>query len=106
MKVVGAVALDVLREARSRKWVLALVIAISLTLIFLALSLRMDVLDGALASTRLFGALLGTDIRSAEVALRPVFRAAAYVIYYGGLRFGVLGCSDFAPRLLSPGRIE
>ena len=96
MKMVGAVALDVLREARSRKWVLALAIAISLTLICLALSLRMDVLDGALASTRFFGALLGTDIRSAEVALRPVFRAAAYVIYYGGLMFGVLGCSDFA----------
>lgn len=106
MKVIVAVALDVLREARSRRWVLALAIAISLTLISLALSLRMDVLDGALASTRLFGALLGTDIRSVDVALRPVFRGAAYVIYYGGLSFGILGCADFAPSLLSPGRIE
>lgn len=106
MKVIGAVALDVLHEARSRRWVLALAIGVSLALLWLALSLRMDVLDGALATTRLFGMILDTDIQSVDVALRPVFRGAAYVIYYGGLVFGILGCSDFAPSLLSPGRIE
>jgi ABC-type transport system involved in multi-copper enzyme maturation permease subunit len=40
------------------------------------------------------------------VALRPVFVAASYVLSYGGIAFGLLACSDFAPSLLSPGRIE
>jgi Cu-processing system permease protein len=101
-----AIALDVLREARHRRWVLALAIAITLALLALSLTLRMDVVDGALASTRLFGRIVAADRQSPEVVLRPVFRVAAYLIFYGGLLFGLLGCSDFAPSLLSPGRIE
>src|SRR5690606_29960360 len=64
------------------------------------------VVDGALAATRLFGNNLDNDIRAADVALRPVFEAAAYLIFYGGLCFGILACSDFVPSLLAPGRIE
>jgi Cu-processing system permease protein len=98
--------MDVLREARYRRWVIALGGAITLVLLTLALTLRMDVVDGALASTRLFGHVLGMGGEKAEVVLRPVFGAAAFVIFYGGLLFGIVGCSDFAPRLLAPGRIE
>jgi Cu-processing system permease protein len=46
------------------------------------------------------------DIQAADVAVRPIFRGLAYVIFYGSTVFLVLGCSDFAPRLLAPGRIE
>ena len=70
------------------------------------LALRIAVGAGALAATRLFGSELGGGIRSVDVALRPVFQAAAYVIFYGGLSFGILACADFAPKLLAPGRIE
>ncbi|MEO7327082.1 MAG: ABC transporter permease subunit [Minicystis sp.] len=106
MRVVLAVARDLFREAASRRWFLALGLIITLLLCGAGLTLRMDVVDGALAATRLFGRVIHTDIRSVDVALRPVFRAAAYVIFYGGLAFGVLACSDFAPSLLAPGRIE
>jgi Cu-processing system permease protein len=106
MRTVLAVARDILREAASRKWFLGLGILITLVLVTLGLSLRMDVVDGALAATRLFGHVVGNDIRSVDVALRPVFEAASYLIYYGGLLFGILACSDFGPSLLSPGRIE
>jgi Cu-processing system permease protein len=106
MRVVLAVARDILREAASRKWFLGLGGLITLSLITLGLSLKMDVVDGALAATRLFGKILDHDIRSADVALRPVFQAASYLIYYGGLVFGILACADFGPSLLSPGRIE
>jgi Cu-processing system permease protein len=101
-----AIALDVLREARHRRWVLALAAAITLGLLAMSLSLRMDVVDGTLASTRLFGNIFGFGRQPADVALRPLFRAAVYLIFYGGLLFGIAGCSEFAPSLLSPGRIE
>src|SRR5260370_14492801 len=105
MSGIVAMAGDVLREAKSRRWFLGLWLAITL-LLAIGLGLRMDVVDGALAATRLFGKTLGGDIRSAEVALRPVFEAAAYVLFYGGLAFGIVACSDFATSLLSPARIE
>src|SRR5262249_23980582 len=100
------VAFDLFREAASRRWFLSLGLGITLLLAVLGLTLRLDVVDGALAATRLFGKVLHTDIRSVDVALRPVFRAASYVIFYGGLGFGILACADFAPSLLAPGRIE
>jgi Cu-processing system permease protein len=81
-------------------------LGITLLLAVTALALRMEVVDGALAMTRLFGRDVGSDIRPADVALRPLFRTVAYIIFYGGLSFGVLACADFGPNLLSPGRIE
>jgi Cu-processing system permease protein len=106
MRAVIHIAFDLIREASSRKWFLALGLGITLLLALLGLSLRMDVVDGALAATRIFGRVVRTDIRPADVALRPVFRAASYVIFYGGLSFGIISCADFAPSLLAPGRIE
>jgi Cu-processing system permease protein len=106
MRAVLTVALDLFREAASRKWFLALGLGITLLLCAAGLTLRLDVVDGALAATRLFGRVINTDIRSVDVALRPVFRVAAYLIFYGGLSFGIVACADFAPSLLAPGRIE
>ncbi|HEY4121029.1 MAG TPA: hypothetical protein VGM56_24365 [Byssovorax sp.] len=105
-KATLAIALDLLREAAARRWFLALGIAITAIVVVLGLALRMEVVDGALAATRLFGTVVNHDIRSAEGVMQHVFEALAYVIFYGGLVFGVLACSDFGPDLLSPGRIE
>ncbi len=105
-RLVLAVACDLLREARARRWVLFLLAATTLVLLGAALGLRLEVVDGALAATRLFGSTLDTSIRSADVALRPLFQATAWVVFYGGMVFGILACSDFAPALLAPGRIE
>ena len=100
------VAADLLREARSRKWFLAVGGAITLLLVVLGLSLRLDVVDGALAATRFFGKDLGSAIGGVDVIFRALYRAVAYTIFYGGSVFGILACADFAPSLLSPGRIE
>ena len=51
--MIATVALDLLRQALSRKWFLGLGIAITLGLGVIGLSLRMDVVDGALAGTPL-----------------------------------------------------
>jgi ABC-type transport system involved in multi-copper enzyme maturation permease subunit len=106
MRPVFGIAGYVLREAASRKFILAFLIGITLVLIVLSLSLKLEVLDGALAATRLFGNTVHTSIRSVDVALRPLFQACAYVVFYGGILFGIVACSDFAPSLMSPGRIE
>ncbi|MBN8231974.1 hypothetical protein JYK02_31110 [Corallococcus macrosporus] len=96
----------VLREAASRKFILAFMVGLTLVLATVALSLKLEVVDGALAATRLFGEVMRSNIMSVDVALRPVYRAAAYLVFYGGILFGIVACSDFAPGLLSPGRIE
>jgi ABC-type transport system involved in multi-copper enzyme maturation permease subunit len=106
MRPVLGIAGYVLREAASRKFILAFLIGITLVLIVLSLSLKLEVLDGALAATRLFGEDMYLGIRAVDVALRPLFQASAYVVFYGGILFGIVACSDFAPSLLSPGRIE
>lgn len=101
-----AVALDLLREAAARRWFLALGLALTGLLMVLLTSLRLEVVDGALAASRLFGQPLYHSIQAADVALRPVFLVASQIVFWGGLAFGVLSCADFAPALLSPGRIE
>lgn len=106
MTRVLAVARDLLREARARRWVLALFAATTVVLLAVLLGLRLEVVDGALAATRLFGGRLGTRIQAADVALRPLFEGVAYVVFHGGAAFGILACADFAPTLLAPGRIE
>jgi len=100
------IAADLLREALARKWFIGLGLAISALLLSVLGGLRMDVVDGALAATRLFGNVLRGPVVAADVGLRPLFTAASYAISYGGIAFGLLACSDFAPALLSPGRIE
>ena len=102
----GTVARDLLREARARRWVLFLFAGTTLLLLGAALGLRLEVVDGALAATRLFGGVVATDIQAADVALRPLFEGTAWVVFYAGMAFGVLSCADFAPALLAPGRIE
>ncbi|MFP2929458.1 hypothetical protein ACLESO_30520 [Pyxidicoccus sp. 3LG] len=106
MNPVLGIAGYVLREAASRKFIMAFVVGITLVLTVVALSLRIEVVDGALAASRLFGEDIRASIRSVDVALRPVYMAAAYIVFYGGILFGIVACSDFAPSLLSPGRIE
>jgi ABC-type transport system involved in multi-copper enzyme maturation permease subunit len=106
MRPVLGIAGYVLREAAARKFILAFLVGITLVLLGLAQSLRLEVVDGALAATRLFGEMLHSDIRAVDVALRPVFQAAAAIVFFGGILFGIVSCSDFAPSLLTPGRIE
>jgi Cu-processing system permease protein len=86
--------------------VLALALGTSGLLLLVAFGLELEVVDGALAASRFLGGRTSHDIRPAEVALRPLFTGAAWLVFYGGVAFGVLACADFAPAALAPGRIE
>lgn len=106
MRPVFRVCADLLLEAASRKWFLGLFLAVTLFLCVLGLSLRMDVVDGALAGFSLFGKLFDDRVMAVDVALRPVFGAATALIFFGGTLFLILSCADFGPELFAPGRIE
>jgi len=100
------VARDLLREARARRWVLALFGGATALLAAIGAGLELEVVDGALAAARLFGDAWGRSIRPADVALRPLFAATTGIVFYGGLLLGIVACADFGPSLLAPGRIE
>jgi Cu-processing system permease protein len=100
-----AVAADVLREALSRRWIVALGLFVTLLLVLVAWTLKVEEVDGALQATRLFGIPIPTGM-PADVTVKPIFLVVAYALYYGGIPFGILACADFAPKLLAPGRIE
>jgi len=101
-----AIAADLWRHAFARKWFLVLGVAVTLFLVVIALSLRLEVVDGALAGMRLFGHSTTVEITAVDVALRPIFKAAAIVIYYPFTLFLIVLCAEFAPSLLAAGRIE
>ena len=100
------VAIDLLLEAARRKWFLALFGAITLVLVILGFSLELEVVDGAIAGSKLFGSFMSRSIVSANKVLSSVYLGTAYAGFYGGALFLALACSDFAPELLAPGRIE
>jgi Cu-processing system permease protein len=100
------VASDLLREAIYRRWLIGLMAAITVVVIVLALSMQMTMVDGMFAGTRLFGDALTESLSTIESALRRLYEAVSWTIYACGLLFGIMACSDFAPELLAPGRIE
>jgi Cu-processing system permease protein len=100
------VAMDLLREAAWRKWFLGLFLAISAVLALLGFTLKLDVVDGAIAGSSLFGSMLFDDILSVNAALDPLFMGITVCAAAGGALFLSVACADFAPSLLSPGRIE
>ena len=106
MRQLLRVAFDLLLEAARRKWFLALFGAITLVLLTLGFSLQLDVVDGAIAGSKLFGSLLFDDILSANQVMAGLYKVTAYGSFYGGAFFLAIACSDFAPELLAPGRIE
>jgi Cu-processing system permease protein len=106
MRQVLRVAADLLAEALRRRWFLGLFGAITAVLVGLGLSLELEVVDGAIAGSKLFGELFTDEILSADRVLTPLYLATAYVGFYGGTFFLAIACSDFAVELLAPGRIE
>ena len=84
MKQLVRVAVDLLLEAARRKWFLALFGAITLVLVSLGFSLQLDVVDGAIAGSKLFGSLLFDDIVSANQVMAGLYKTVAYLSFYGG----------------------
>lgn len=106
MKQVLRIAADLLLEATRRNWFAALFGVITLALVVLGFSLQLDVVDGAIAGSSLFGKVISEDLVMSDRVLGPLYFATAYSGFYFGTLFLVMACSDFAPELLAAGRIE
>lgn len=100
------VALDVLRESASSRYILGLFGVLLAGILVLIFALDLEVVEGALAAGRLFGQNVGGSIRPVDVALRPVFQGIAQFVFYFGLLFGIVSTADVAPKLWAPGRVE
>ncbi len=99
-------ALDVLREAVARRFMLAVFVLILLGLAVLALALDLEVVEGTLAAGRLFGMRIENPIVPLDLAMHGLFAALAYPVFYLGLLFGIVATSGTAATLLAPGRVE
>jgi Cu-processing system permease protein len=100
------VALDLLAEARRRNWVLGLFFGVTLLLLNFGLFLRLEVVDGMLEGSKLFGATLLDFTVSAERMFSLLYYALGLISFYSGCFLLGISCMDFAPELLAPGRIE
>lgn len=100
------IAADVVREAFARRYMIALFGAIVLFLVGLTFAVDLEVVEGALAAGRLFGANLTDAIVPVDVVMRSVFQVLALFTFYIGLLFGIVASADIAPKMLAPGRVE
>ncbi len=105
---IAYVAADVVREALARRSILAILAVLGLGQVGLLVALDIDVVEGAVVSSRLLGELIDLcDVgSSAGEAMRPVYRFLGHAVFHLGMIFGVVSTSDLAVRALSPGRVE
>ncbi len=101
------VALDVCREAIARRYVAAVAIIILLTQLALLLALDIDVVEGVIKTSTLFGeSISGPDNEAVSEAMAPVLRAIVLTVFHLGTLFGIVATSDIAIKQLAPGRVE
>ena len=106
MRVTLQVAGNILREAFYRRWVLVLAGLVTLALVIIMCALRLDIVDGALAAVSLFGRTSTSTLMPVDVMMRPLVKALALFVYCSGIVLPTLVFAEFAPTLLSPGRVE
>jgi Cu-processing system permease protein len=101
------IAADVIREALFSRYLMVLFGLIAVGLLGLAFSLDLEVVDGAIAGSKLFGGNIsdGHPMMASEF-LRPVFQALAYITFYFGLTLMIIAVADIAPKMFAPGRVE
>jgi ABC-type transport system involved in multi-copper enzyme maturation permease subunit len=102
------IALDVVREAAASRYLIVLFGLIILGVVALAFALDIEVVNGAIATGKLFGGSIvgkGKPVSTAEF-LGPFLGAIVAVTFYVGLLFLIVAVADIAPKMLSPGRVE
>ena len=102
------VALDVVREAASSRYLIVLFGLICVGLATLAAALDFEVVNGAVAAGRLFGGSIdkpGT-IDMAQDVFRTIMGGIVQLVVWIGTLFLLVAVADIAPRLFAPGRVE
>lgn len=101
----GALIRDTFREAMARKIFWGLFALSSFMLLFLLLILKIDLVEGAIATVSLFGQ---SSTREMDVnrIVRQAEAGIATFLYTWGMFLAVFASAGLVPSLLEPGRIE
>jgi ABC-type transport system involved in multi-copper enzyme maturation permease subunit len=104
MLVTGALIRDTFREAMARKIFVALFIVESLYVLFFLFIMKIDIVQGTLATITVFGRTSpGMD---AQRLVSEALGAVASFLYTFGMALAVFASAGLIPSVLEPGRIE
>lgn len=104
MGVTAALLRDTLREAMARKIFLALLIVETMYVLFFLFILKIDIVQGSLATITLFG----RESHRVDVNhfVSEALGAVAFFLYSFGMALAVFASAGLTPSVLEPGRIE
>ncbi len=103
--VTSALVRDTFREASSRMIFWGLFGLSTLMILFFLFIMKIDIVEGALATVTLFGQSSGR-VRDINMIVRQVHSTIATFLYTWGMLLSVFAAAGLIPSLLEPGRIE
>lgn len=105
MGVTYALIKDTFREAIARKIFLGFFVLATLTIAFFLFVLKIDIVEGAVATMSLFGqgSSRGIEVQRLQ---QGVFGAISGFLYTVGMFLAVFASAGLIPSVLEPGRIE
>jgi ABC-type transport system involved in multi-copper enzyme maturation permease subunit len=104
MRTTAALILDTLREALARWIFIGLFALSSLMILFFLFLMKIDVVEGAMATVSLFGQAGRTQ--DVTRLVQGVYGGIATFLYTWGMALAVFASAGLIPRVLEPGRIE
>src|SRR5258708_7372567 len=96
---------DTFREAFARKIFWGLFGLSTVMILFFLFLLKIDIVEGALATVSIFGRSSG-KANNLELLIRGVYGGIAAYLYVWGMVIAVFASSGLIPSVLEPGRIE
>jgi ABC-2 type transport system permease protein len=105
MGVTIALITDTFREAVARKIFLGLFGLATLTILFFLFVMKIDVVEGAMATVSLFGIQTRGEMDTARL-LQGAFAGVSGFLYTVGMFLAVFASAGLIPSVLEPGRIE
>lgn len=105
MRITAALVTDTFREAFARKIFWGLFALSTLMIFFFLFLMKIDVVQGAIATVSLFGRDTGPSV-SVDHLVLGVYASIATFLYTWGLFLAVFASAGLVPSLLEPGRIE
>ncbi len=104
LRVTAALVRDTFREAFSRKIFWGFFGCSTLLILFLVFILRVDVVEGAMATVTLFGN--ARPSRNVQQIVRQVHGAIAAFLFTAGMFLALFASAGLIPSVFEPGRIE
>jgi ABC-2 type transport system permease protein len=100
-----AIVRDTFREALARKIFWGLFGLSSLMILFFLFIMKIDIVEGAVATITLFGQQTGREVNAARM-VKQVQAGVATFLYTWGMFLAVFASAGLIPSVLEPGRIE